>query len=258
VIKSAVQNVLGRVGYQILKVPAPDTLALTHPDLGPEFTDVYRRCHEFTMTGPERMFALSQAVAFVVQRGIPGDIVECGVWRGGSSMVSAYALDRAGETTKRLWLYDTFAGMSEPTERDVSVTGEHVADDWNSIKGKTADPVFAYASLDDVQANMATTPIAADRLEYVQGKVEDTIPAHIPERISLLRLDTDWYESTKHELEHLWERLQPGGVLIIDDYGHWEGAREAVDEFFAGRNDAPLLNRIDYTGRIGVKEPARG
>lgn len=72
-------------------------------------------------------------------------------------------------------------------------------------------------------------------------------------RIALLRLDTDWYESTHHELEHLWERLEPGGALIIDDYGHWAGARQAVDEFFAGRPDAPLLARVDYTGRMGTK-----
>ena len=83
--------------------------------------------------------------------------------------------------------------------------------------------------------------------------MEETIPGRAPERIALLRLDTDWYESTRHELEHLWERLEPGGVLIIDDYGHWAGAREAVDEFFAKRSDAPLLTRVDYTGRIGVK-----
>ena len=83
--------------------------------------------------------------------------------------------------------------------------------------------------------------------------MEETIPTHIPHAISLLRLDTDWYESTKHELTHLFPLLSPGGVIIIDDYGHWQGAKKAVDEYFEENKIKILLNRIDYTGRIGVK-----
>jgi hypothetical protein len=90
-------------------------------------------------------------------------------------------------------------------------------------------------------------------MHFVKGKVEDTIPASTPDRIAILRLDTDWYASTRHELEHLYPLLAPGGVLIIDDYGHWEGCRQAVDEYFASRNLQVLLNRVDYTGRIAVK-----
>jgi hypothetical protein len=90
-------------------------------------------------------------------------------------------------------------------------------------------------------------------VRLVKGKVEDTVPKNAPEKIALLRLDTDWYESTRHELVHLFPRLLPGGVLIIDDYGHWQGARKAVDEYIAGNQVKILLNRVDYTGRIGVK-----
>jgi O-methyltransferase len=79
------------------------------------------------------------------------------------------------------------------------------------------------------------------------------LPEFAPECISLLRLDTDWYESTRHELIHLFSRISKGGVIIIDDYGHWKGAREAVDEYIRENNIKILLNRIDYTGRIGVK-----
>jgi hypothetical protein len=83
--------------------------------------------------------------------------------------------------------------------------------------------------------------------------VEETIPQHAPEQISVLRLDTDWYSSTKHELMHLFPRLSKNGVLIIDDYGHWAGARKAVDEYFADQTIQPLLNRIDQTGRACIK-----
>ena len=107
------------------------------------------------------------------------------------------------------------------------------------------------ATLDEVAApTCAATGYPAERLHFVEGKVEDTIPEQAPERIALLRLDTDWYESTRHELEHLYPRLSPGGVLIIDDYGHWEGARQAVDEYFKGE---VYLHRIDYTGRLAIK-----
>jgi hypothetical protein len=97
------------------------------------------------------------------------------------------------------------------------------------------------------------TGYPAERVHLVRGPVEETLPAAAPERLALLRLDTDWYASTRHELEHLYPRLVDGGVLIVDDYGHWQGARQAVDEYFAGTAPPPLLHRIDYTARIGVK-----
>ena len=100
---------------------------------------------------------------------------------------------------------------------------------------------------------MALTGFPADRAVFVPGKVEETIPASAPERIALLRLDTDWYESTYHELVHLYPRLEAGGVLILDDYGHFEGARRAVDRYFDENGARPLLTRVDYTARVGVK-----
>jgi hypothetical protein len=100
---------------------------------------------------------------------------------------------------------------------------------------------------------MDSTGYPRDRITYVQGKVEETIPAVIPDKISILRLDTDWYASTRHELVELFPRLSIGGVLIIDDYGYWRGARLAVDEYFSQGAAQMLLHRIDYTGRIGVK-----
>jgi O-methyltransferase len=205
------------------------------------------------MTSIERMYALYEAARYLTRSGIPGDYVECGVWRGGSSMLAALAFDEAGDAVRTMWLYDTFEGMSEPTERDRAFDSpEPVGHEWERLQ-EDGSIVLARASLDDVRSSVSKVGIRPDRFNYVVGKVEDTLPARAPERIALLRLDTDWYESTRHELEHLWPRLAPGGVLIVDDYGHWAGAREAVDEYFGGRADAPLLARIDYTGRLGVK-----
>jgi O-methyltransferase len=107
--------------------------------------------------------------------------------------------------------------------------------------------------MNDVQTNMKQTNYPFSKIHFVQGKVEQTIPETIPSSIALLRLDTDWYESTYHELVHLFPKLVTGGVLIIDDYGHWQGARKAVDQYFAEQKTPILLNRIDYTGRIAIK-----
>jgi hypothetical protein len=215
----------------------------TDDDMPSTFWPLHERCHTESMTGPERLFALYDAVRYVSRRSIKGAIVECGVWRGGSTMMAALTLNELGDQRRDLYLYDTFEGMSEPTSADVDINGVPAHARWTD--GWCAAP------LDMVRANMASTGYPMDLVTFVPGKVEDTIPATIPDRIALLRLDTDFYESTAHELVHLYPRLEPGGVLIIDDYGNWQGARKAVDEYFA---DSPiLLSRVDYTGRVAIK-----
>jgi O-methyltransferase len=219
------------------------------PDLPDTFNSLYDRVRPFTMTSVERLYALHEAIRYVVAADVPGDVVECGVWRGGSSMMAALTLRQVG-ASRRIWLYDTFEGMPPPGENDVRYSGESAESLLESAeRAPGAWNEWAWATLDDVRANMAST--GYDALEYVAGPVENTVPEQAPGQIALLRLDTDWYESTRHEMEHLYPRLSDGGVLIIDDYGHWQGARRAIDEYFADR--PVLLNRIDYTGRIAVK-----
>lgn len=228
------------------------------PDVSPAANAVIQRVRPFTMTSPERIAALCGAVEYVVRCGIPGAFVECGVWRGGSSMAAALTLQQLGKTDLDLYLFDTFAGMPPPTDADkVALTGEPAAAVL-ARSDRLTSYEWAYAPLDDVRRNLAGTGYPPERVRLVVGKVEDTVPAHAPDPICILRLDTDWYESTRHELVHLFPRLAVGGVLIVDDYGHWSGARQAVDEYLAEQRVRMLLNRIDYTGRIGVKlEPSR-
>jgi hypothetical protein len=230
----------------------PDYDAI-YDDMGEEFAVAYGRAAPFTMTSRERMYALWQAVKYLARAAVAGDVVECGVWRGGSSMLAALALREIG-ATRPMWLFDTYEGMPPPSARDRQWTGEHATDRLavqERIPGAIND--WAFATLDDVKEQMASVDYPPELLHFVKGRVEETIPGRAPATISLLRLDTDWYESTLHELEHLWPRLSVGGVLIIDDYGHWQGAREATDEFFDALGLPMLLNRIDYTGRIAVK-----
>jgi hypothetical protein len=193
----------------------------------------------YTMTGAERLQALEDAVRHVVARGIPGALCECGVWRGGSVLAMALTLRDCGEESRELWLYDTFAGMTEPDERD----GPEAA----RLGGELA------VGLEEVRATLLSSGYPHERFHFVAGPVEETLPGRSPGPLALLRLDTDWYASTRHELEHLYPLLAPGGVLIVDDYGHWEGAARAVDEYFAAHPPRPLLARIDYTCRMAVK-----
>jgi hypothetical protein len=227
-----------------------------YPDIPPETRAIVERVRPFTLTSVDRVAALCDAVRYLAEARIPGDIVECGVWRGGSSMAIALSLLAAGVRDRNLYLYDTFEGMPPPTEQDRSHDGRTASEQLATSERDA--PVWAIAGTDEVARNMAATGYPADRLRLVQGKVEETIPGIAPERIALLRLDTDWYESTRHEFRHLYPRLSVGGVLVIDDYGHWQGARQATDEYFAEHGIRMLLHRIDYTGRIGVKLDAAG
>jgi O-methyltransferase len=203
------------------------------------------------MTSLGRLVAVIHAVSHIVRNDVPGDLAECGVWRGGSMMAAALTLRALGDTSRILYLYDTFEGMSAPSQRDVSFEGRGA--DWLLKQEPRETGIWCYASLGDVRANLLSSGYPANKIVLVKGKVEDTIPATLPSDLSLLRLDTDWYESTHHELIHLYPRLNHSGILIIDDYGHWQGARAAVDEYFAAEREPVFLHRIDYTGRVLMK-----
>lgn len=210
---------------------------------------------KYTLTSPERMYALIEAVRYVIRNQISGDIVECGVWKGGSMMLVAKTLMESYNTDYGLYLFDTFEGTTKPTEADKDYLGNSMLTTWEKeFEGKRKLHVSAdYASLEEVQKNLFLTEYPREKIYFIKGKVEDTIPKNAPEKIAILRLDTDWYESTKHELENLFPRLSSGGILIIDDYGHFEGSKKAVDEYFAKNKIKCFLNRIDYTGRLIVK-----
>jgi len=205
----------------------------------------------FTMLSPARIIGFRDAVLYVERRGIPGAIVECGVWRGGAMMAAALTALEAGPGSRDLYLFDTFEGMPPPADVDRDPAGVR-AEDLLAHADRETSWLWAYASLDDVRANMGTTGYPPHRLHYVKGRVEDTVPREAPGEIAVLRLDTDWYESTKHELLHLMPRLVPNGVLIIDDFGDWAGSRKAVEEFLSTTDRPILFGRTDHTGRMAV------
>lgn len=220
----------------------------------PAFFDVLARCKPESMTGPERLYATYQAARHAVLAEIPGALVECGVWRGGNMMAVALALLELDAADRELWLYDTFDGMDGPGETDAKFDGRHAAIIYASKPSTGGGGVdWCRATLETVRANMAATGYPMERVHLVPGRVEDTIPSHAPDSIAMLRLDTDFYSSTRHELRHLYPRLARGGTLIIDDYGSWTGCRDAVDEYFSSEAHPILLAVTDNVARIGVK-----
>lgn len=238
-------------GYELKRTRSPWPRDFAQADI-----DLCREVAPFTMTTPEATYVLAEAVRHVVSNGLPGAIVECGVWKGGSMMAAAKTLLSLGKTDVDLFLFDTFEGMSEPTEKDIHWTGE-TAKTQLAREEKGASLTWARATLEEVQRAMSSIPYPPSRIHFVKGRVEDTLPDQAPPQIALLRLDTDWYESTRHELIHLYPRVVPGGVLIVDDYGWWRGAAEATDEYFRANGPTPFLVRVDADGvRLAVKPHA--
>jgi O-methyltransferase len=243
-------RILKRFGYDLVKTKYQTYNGKIVEDA--IFEAIFQRCQPFTMTGKERMYALFKAVEYLAKNRVEGAYAECGVWRGGSSMLVALTLMHFGDHDRQLYLYDTYEGMSEPTENDLDFQGNTAKILLNGVEKSAEANVWCFADLDDVSQNMASTGYPLGNIHLIKGMVENTIPSQAPkDGIALLRLDTDWYESTKHELEYLYPALVSNGVLVIDDYGHWAGCRKAVDDYFQDRKI--LLNRIDYTGVIGIK-----
>jgi O-methyltransferase len=237
------------------KIRSEGNLRMLFPEASESDLKILMTCKPYTMTARERLWALIQAVRYIQSRDVPGDFVECGVWRGGSSMAAAMAFMALGCACRGFWLYDTFEGMNKPAVHDFKIgTGESAIVKWLATRTGVDRSSWCCASIEDVRANLGLTGYPAARLRLVKGKVEQTLrePANLPDRIAVLRLDTDWYESTKVELEVLFDRLSAGGVLIIDDYGWWAGVKKAVDEFLAGR-PGYLMNRIDSQSRMLIK-----
>jgi hypothetical protein len=251
-MKRLIRRVARGLGFDIVRYQPPSLAASFPPDISDDDRAILEQIAGYSKTSVERQVSLVQAIRYLVRRGTEGCFVECGVWRGGSSMASALTLAQEGDTSRHLYLFDTFEGMTSPTDVDVDLHGTSAQTRLDRETAK--DGYWCIAGLDEVTQNMASTGYPQDHIHFIKGRVEATIPAQAPAGpIALLRLDTDWYESTRHELLHLFPLLCEGGVMIIDDYGHWKGQRKATDEYLTSLPRAFYLHRMDYTGRLLLK-----
>lgn len=252
VIGAMVNGVLAKLGYEVIRKSNENII--DYPvEATREERELINLAGKYSMTGPVRMWALIQSLKHVKRKGLAGDLVECGVWKGGNLiLMRSFANEFFAEKT--VIGYDTFDGMTAATDEDIDYWGNKASESMaTNLKTEIITNIHALAGLDTVTKNLRECS-AIEKVKLVQGPVEKTllVDDNLPGSISLLRLDTDWYESTKIELEILYPRLVSGGVLIIDDYGHFKGAQKAVDEYFQGRDI--WLHYIDYTCRIYIKE----
>jgi O-methyltransferase len=254
-MKKLIRDIVRRSGFDIVRFqPARESVRadVRLDDFTPREIQIIQSVKPYTLTNEERIAALVSAVRHIVETKTRGDFAECGVWRGGSMMAIALALMYYSDSSRHLYLYDTFEGMSAPTDHDQDLDGQSA----QSLFARFGPGKWVRAPMEDVRVNILSTGYPEEKVHFVKGKVEETLPATLPDRLALLRLDTDWYESTKHELIHLFPLLESRGILIVDDYGHWKGARKAVDEYVTHHNLNLFLHRVDYTCRIAIRPDA--
>lgn len=262
-MKNKLKKLLRSLGYNISKIKQhtnvviePEIISTTHIDMSEEVLNIFQECNPYTMISLERVEAIINSIDYICKNNIEGDIVECGVWRGGAMFAAAKALLNRNVVNKKFFLFDTY-----DTNTFGSTTNETIFD--KDYSGKTAldaikDGSFVRENytyqLDEVKNLLKKTGYPEDNFICVVGRVQQTIPFHDVNNLCLLRLDTDWYESTKHELVNLYPKLVKGGVLLIDDYGYWVGCKQAVEEYISETGIQILLHRDDFTGRSAVKQ----
>jgi len=252
-IKKAIRSAVRKLGYDVVKYNRnqhglPNDFERRH-------IETIERVRPYTITSPERIYSLIESVRYLLRNDIQGAFLECGVYKGGSMMTVALTLMAEGVKDRELYLFDTFEGMPSPEARDIDLWGKPALDRFAGYKISDVSSEWMNASLASVKHAMSSTGYPMERIHFVEGLVENTIPENAPDLIALVRLDTDWYQSTIHEMHHLYPRLSPKGILLVDDYGHFKGARDAVDEYFEKNKLTPYLHRIDYTGRMIIKDP---
>ena len=222
----------------------------------PAEIEIMKSVRPFTMTSSQRIWGAMRSVRYLVENDLPGAIVECGVWRGGTIMAMLAELRVLGDESRDIYLFDTFTGMTDPTDWDIDARNGMSAAQLMSAtasESKDGDNVWAVSSLEQTRRNVLSIGYPEEKIHFVEGDVRVTLQHRVPQEIALLRLDTDWYESTASELEVLYPSIVSGGVCIIDDYGHYAGARKAVDEYLGDHNLNPLIISLDYTARIWAK-----
>jgi hypothetical protein len=255
-IKQSIKKILSFFSYEIKKIQKPNVITFSSIKNN-QFYEFYNICNKESLNvSKERFLSLYQSVNYIYKNKVEGDLVECGVFMGGSAMMMCYAMNefkKINDNNKKLWLYDTYEGMANPSIYDENILNQNATKELNNIKKtKNKKDIWAYSPLSYVKKNIQKTNIKNENVLFIKGLVEETLIAQKPKKISLMRLDTDFYESTKKELEELYPLLEVGGIIIIDDYGHWKGCKKAVDEYFENKKNI-FFQQIDYSGLIGVK-----
>ena len=228
-MRFVINYLLGILGYKISR-------KINSNHLNINFLNNYNRSKNLSSFNIEFFIFLDEALKYLTNKNNPieGDIVECGVFKGANCRFICEYLKSTSQETKEIYLYDTFEGMPKASDIDTNTYSKKNYNTYlkKTIKNNKLDNFYKYEKLDTVRKLLFSTNYNKKKINFVKGLVEDTIPKIVPKKISLLILDTDYYKSTKHELEHLYPLVEKGGIIVIDDYGTWNGVKKAVDEYF--------------------------
>lgn len=225
------------------------------PELSVEEIDAIRdiKKNNLTMGSIEKLIDTALACKYILNKNIDGDFVECGVWRGGHSILAKKILE-LNNSNKKVWMFDTFSGMTEPTEVDKKFSSKDKAIKKYTETLNNDFSRWCYSSIEEVKDNCKKASLNLTGINFIKGDILDKLEnTKLPNKISFLRLDTDWYESTKKELEYLYPLLVKHGVITIDDYGSWEGSKKAVDEYFLKNNIHLFLQAVTHSQRTAIK-----
>jgi len=229
-------------------------LNFTHEDIPAEILSLIDNIKKSKITGlsNERLIDTALATIYACKNNIPGSFVECGVQSGANPIIAAKIFDFF-EKQNKVYLFDTFDGMTEPSDLDISPFEGSASTTYRAYKDQGEK--WCFSSLEDVKNNFKNFGVSTERCIFIVGDVNTTLleNKNIPSSISVLRLDTDWYESTKTEMNALYPNLSIGGALLLDDYGYWDGSKKAVDDFFESRLEDPLLYFVDSQGCRHIK-----
>ena len=246
--KSLIINTLNKFGYSVIN--NNQKIA----ELSKKDYELINLIKNYSMTPKIRIYNLMQALKHLKIKKIEGDYVECGVWKGGNILLFKKFLESEDSRQRNIYAFDTFEGMTDPDKNDFEISTNNTAIKLLQKDKNKKTNVWGICNLDQVKKNISKHTKDLNNIYFIKGDVEKTLNEikNIPEKISLLRLDTDWYKSTKKELEVLYEKVSSGGVIIIDDYGHWGGSKKAVDEFFS--NKYVWMHYVDYACRLIIKD----
>ncbi|WP_440613970.1 TylF/MycF/NovP-related O-methyltransferase [Candidatus Pelagibacter sp. HIMB1748] len=247
-LKSLISKALGKMGYSVINHNQKIV------ELSKKDDELINLVKNYSMTPKIRIYNLLQALRHIKIKKIEGDYVECGVWKGGNILLFKKFLENEDSSLRNIYAFDTFQGMTDPDENDIEISSKDTATKLLQKDKNKKTNVWGICSLDQVKKNISKHTKDLRNIYFVKGAVEKTLNENknIPEKISLLRLDTDWYQSTKKELEVLYKKVSIGGIIIIDDYGHWGGSKKAVDEFFSDK--FVWMHYVDYACRLIIKD----
>lgn len=212
------------------------------------------RENNLSMCSYSRLAATAMACKYICENNTEAVFVECGVWRGGNGIIAAAIFEKY-KTPYKIYLFDTYKGMTKPTKEDKKISGGELALKLFTLKKGKVFNDWCYAPIEQVKDNFKKYGLLNKNIFFIEGDITKTLlkSENTPGIISILRLDTNWHKSTKIILEKLYPKLKIGGVLLSNDYAFWSGSKKAIDDYFKKNSNRPYFQYVDHSGRTAIK-----